>query len=693
MAGANSNIQVADLDFNSIKKNLIKFLQGNTVLQDYNFEGSALSTLLDVLAYNTQYNSYYLNMVANEMFLDTAILRPSVVSHAKLLDYTPKSNIAPTAIINLNIYGVTKGSLTLPAYTRFLSEAINGINYTFVTTDSYTVNTNLTTNIASFNNIPIKQGLAVSQTYSVDSTTNPNYIFEIPDQSVDTTTLLVTVQQNSSNSYSETYNLAVNYLTLTGDSKVYFLQEGTNGHYQIYFGNGILGSLLPDGAVVKISYITTQGPTSAGANNFTLTTAVGGYSQSTVQAIFPASTGGSKESIDSIKFQAPKSYAAQGRAITKEDYITLIQQNQLGFSFDAVSVWGGEENNPPTYGQIYISLKPSGAYNLTTTQKQRILNEIVKPIGVLTVSPVIIDPDYTYIQISTNVLYSTNKTNYTSAQLQALITQSIQNFATSTLNTFNSTFNGFLLQNAIQSTDASIVTSEYSIKLQKKFYPNLTTAATYILTFGVPLQRGVLLNGISISPALQYKDPANPNNIIDGVYIEEVPQITQGVASISIINPGYSYKTAPTVTIVGDGEGATAVAAINSNGQLTSITITNAGTNYTSAVVVIKAVLGDTGQNASAVATLQGQFGNLRTYYITNQKVKTILNSNIGTVDYTNGIVTLNSFNPYQIDNPLGELTLSVNPTTTIISSTYNKIITVDPFDPLSVIVNVSAQS
>jgi hypothetical protein len=203
-----------------------------------------------------------------------------------------------------------------------------------------------------------------------------------------------------------------------------------------------------------------------------------------------------------------------------------------------------------------------------------------------------------------------------------------------------------------------------------------------------------LLSGINSTPGLQFKDPTNPTNTIDGVFIEEVPTATYGIQSVSLINPGFSYQSAPTVTILGDGTGATAYATINPNGQINNITVSNSGNNYTSAVVTITPVAGDTtGQNGAAIATLQGQYGTLRSYYNTANNVKTILSTNIGTVDYTNGILTLNSFNPLNVDNPLGQLTIGVNPTTTIVSSSQNKIITVDPYDPLAVIVNVSVKS
>ena len=691
MAGANSNIQIADLDFNSIKTNLKTFLQSQPVLQDYNYDGSALSTLLDVLAYNTQYNAYYLNMVANEMFLDTALARNSVVSQAKLLDYIPKSAIAPQATVTVKFNQVNVSSLTLPKFTNFLSEAINGINYNFVTTDSYTVN--VTNNTALFDNITISQGTPTTQAFLVDSTTNPTYTFTIPDTNVDTTSLLVTVQQSSTNSAYQVYTQSTDYLTLDGSSLVYFLQEGLNGNYQIYFGDGVLGNQLVDGNIVNISYIVTSGSSAAGANNFILLDNISNFSNTTTYSVIPASSGSTQESIASIKFQAPKSFAAQNRAVTKDDYITLIQQNNLGIQFDAVNVWGGQENNPPVYGQVFIALKPSGSYVLTDVQKKQIINEVISPISVLTVQPTIVDPDYNYIKITTNVVYNPKLTVYTASQIQSLVNLAVNNFAKTNLNTFNSTFNYSTLINTIVNADPSITNAEAKIQLQKKFYPNLSSPTTYTLNYNTPLQRGVLLSGVTSSPALQFQDPSNLANIIDGVYIEEIPTQSIGIDTISIVNPGFNYQSTPTIAILGDGTGANAYATLSGSGSISSITVTDAGSGYTSAIVSITPAPGDTGQGALAVAVLQGQYGTLRSYYYNSNNVKTILNSNVGTIDYTNGIVKLNSFGPLNVDNDLAQFAVTVNPTTTIISSTYNQIITVDPFDTAAITVNVTASN
>jgi len=691
MAGANSNIQMTDLDFNTIKNNLKTYLQSQDTLKDYNYEGSALSTLLDILAYNTQYNAYYLNQVANEMFLDTAIQRGSVVSQAKMLNYVPRSAVAPTATIKLVVNGVTNTSLTLPKFTTFMSEAIDGVNYNFVTSDSYTENT--VGGVVTYNNVTLKQGLSTTINYTVDSITNPSFTFEIPDENVDTSTLTVTVQQSSSNAASDTYTLATNFLTLTGSDKVYFLQESLNNTYEVYFGDGVLGKKLVNGNIVNLSYVVTSGTSAADANNFVLMEAISGYSNTSVIPVTAATTGNEKETIDSVKFQAPKSYSAQNRAVNKNDYITAIQQNNLGIQFDAVNVWGGEENSPPVYGQVFVSMKPTGAYNLTQTQKQRILTDIVKPISVLTVTPTIVDPDYTYLQLVVNVMYDPTKTNQTSAQLAAGIKSAIQTFGNNTLNTFNSTFNTYDLLNTVQQYNSSIITSEFDLKLQKKFLPNLITPTTYKLYYNSSLVAGRFLSGTGSSPAMKFRDPTNLANIIDGVYIEEVPSSTNGVETISVLNPGFGYQSAPTVTILGDGTGATAHALI-SGGSIQSIVVDNAGNGYTSAIATITPASGDTtGQLGAAVVNLEGRYGTLRSYYFDSTNVKNIFDSNIGTIDYQEGIITLNSFGPYGVDNDLGQLAVTTTPTTSIISSTYNRIITIDPYDVNAITVNVMAKT
>lgn len=688
MASANSGLQITNLDFTSIKSSLKTFLSQQDTLKDYNFDGSALSVLVDLLAYNTQYNAYYLNMVANEMFLDSAVLRNSVVSHAKMLNYTPKSAVAPKATVNLVVNQVTTSTLTLPKFTEFISEAIDGINYTFVTTDATTVN--VVANTATFSDAVISQGIPSSYSYTVNTTTNPQQIFEIPDTNIDTSTLLVSIQESSSNLNFQTYTQASNYLELTPTSKVYFLQEGMNGNYQIYFGDDILGKALVDGNIVNITYISTNGTAAFGANSFAIMSSVGGFSNTVVTSASSASNGADKETITSIKYTAPKAYAAQGRAVTKEDYIYLIQNNSTNLPIDSVSVWGGEENDPPVYGQIFCAIKPSGGYTLTTTQKQKLIQEVIKPISVLTVTPTIVDPDYTYVRIDTKVLYDPRKTTLNAGQIKQSVISAINAFSQQTLNTFNSTFKTPTLITTIQNANPSIITNESNIRLQKKFYPRLNSRTTYYLNFGVPLKRNYFNAGVNSDPDFSVTDISSPNIIRTGVYFEEVPTTVGGITSINVTNQGFSYTKTPTVTIIGDGKDAAAYAVIAS-GRVVSIVVTNPGYNYTQATVIITNAENDTtGTLAYASPVLEGSLGTLRTYYYLNN-TKIILNSNAGEIDYLSGLVTLTDFAPLSVNNPLGQFSVSVVPDSTIVSSTYNRIIAIDEFDPEAITVTVGA--
>lgn len=690
MASANSGLQITNLDFDSIKSSLKLFLQQQDTLKDYNFEASALSVLLDLLSYNTQYNAYYLNMIANELFLDSAVQRNSVVSHAKLLNYTPRSAVSPKASVQIVVNQVSTGSLTLPKFTPLLSESVDGVNYTFVTTDAKSVN--VTSNTATFNDVSIAQGTSATFSFVYDASSNPSQIFEIPDANIDTSTLTVSVQESSSNATSEVYTLATDFISLTPSSKVYFLQEGMNGNYQIYFGDDILGKKLINNNVINVSYINTDGSVSTGANSFILMSSIGGFSNTIVNSISPAGAGADRQTIESIKFTAPKAYLAQGRAVTKEDYIYLIQNNSKNLPIESVSVWGGEENDPPVYGQLFCAIKPSGGFLLTPTQKERLIEEVIRPISVLTVTPQIVDPDYNYVRIESKVLYDPRKTNLTAGQIQTAVRNSIINFGKNTLNTFNSTFKLPELISSIQTTNASIITNENTIRLQKKFFPTLNTSTTYKLDFGVKLKRNYFNAGVYSTPDVSVRDRNSNNQIRTGVFFEEVPTITNGIESISVVNQGFGYTRAPIVTISGDGSGATARAVI-AGSRVIDIVMISSGANYTQATVTITPATGDSsGGFAFGVVNLEGAIGNLRTYYYNNNNVKVILNPNAGTIDYERGIVTITDFAPFSINNALGQFIISVVPDSTIVSSTFNKIVALDEFDPDSVTVTINAQ-
>lgn len=683
MASANSNIQISDLDFGAIKSSLKNYLQNQSTFSDYNFEGSALSTLLDILAYNTHYNSYYLNMAANEMFLDTASMRSSVISHAKLLNYTPKSTTAAKAFIDFSAQCEPQyESIIIPKNTKLISEQIDGKSYIFSTSEqvvSPTYNSGGST-FVDFYDIEITQGKPITYQYSVDKALNPTLTFKIPDSNIDTSTLSVYVKTSSSSTSIEVYTLAKEFTKLDNTSSVYFLQESLDGYYEIYFGDGILGKSLDTGNIVNISYIISDGKAVNGANSFTFIDSVSGVSTYNILPKRAARGGSPKESIESIKYTAPKAYSAQNRAVTKEDYIYLIQNNSGVLPIDSVNVWGGEEETPPVYGKIFVAVKPSGGYSLTLSQKRKIINDIISPISILTVTPEIVDPDYTYIKIQNKVWYSNKKTTLSENQLSTMINSNVFNYIDKNVNKFNSIFNLPDMITAINAVDSSIVTNESNIYLQKKFYPILQSARNYVFNYGVPIKKDLINKSVSISPAFQQK--LSTGSFVE-MMIEEVPTDVTTISSIKITNPGYGYDQIPTVTIYGDGTGAKAYAEVI-NGKLSQIVLTNPGTGYTQALVEL--TNGGNGLAGKAEAILNFNIGKLRSYYISNSGIKIINNSDVGSVDYDKGIINLTEFSPYSFaNNALGELTITISPSTSYITSDRNRIITIDPMDPYSV--------
>lgn len=681
-------LNVTELDFDTIKTNLKNFLKQQSEFSDYDFEGAGLSVLLDILAYNTHYNAYYMNMLANESFLDSAILRNSVVSHAKKYGYTPRSIRAPVAKINFNINSLssTPGSLTLPKGYTFVSNLIDTRSYNFITLDDMTVSK--TGNNFVFTNVSIYEGTLVNYSYTHSQTTNPKQIFVIPDENVDTSTLKVTVRQSSSNLTSVVYNLNTDVLNVDSTSTVYYLQEGQNGKYEIYFGDDILGKKIPDGGVITLNYIVTNGSLSNKANNFIATTPIGSYTNFTVSSISAASGGTLKETVDQIKFAAPLQFTSQNRAVTKNDYIKLIQQKYP--QFESVNVWGGEENVPPVYGKVFIAAKPKLGFEVTDAEKEFVKEEIIKPISVLTVTPEIVDVDYNYLKLISKIYYDPTKTISNVNNLKTSVQAKIENFCEENLNTFNSIFRSSLLKTEIDNLDDSIVSNELELFVTKKFRPDLINSNSYTLDYGITLDKGTTVDNLYSNPEFTMLDESS---IQRQCFFEEVPSSFTGVESITVTNPGIGFISTPTIEIVGDGEGAVAFATIV-NGKLSKITVTNPGVGYTTAVIRIS---GGGGRLATASAVLEGRFGQLRIVYykpdeITNENTKVILNSGknngvVGSIDYFLGKIYINEFNPLDVANDFGEISINIRPKISVISSVRDKMLAFDGEDPTSVVV------
>ncbi len=681
-----NRLRVTELDFDTIKNNLKAFLKQQSEFTDYDFDGAGLNILLDILAYNTHYNAYYLNMVANESFLDTAILRESAVSHAKTLGYTPYSTRAPVAIINLlaNSATTSAGTLTLPAGYAFLSNQIDSKAYNFVVLDDVTATKASSSYL--FENLEIYEGQLVTYSFTYDQGSNPKQVFTIPDTNIDTTTIKVSVIPSASNTATEVYEKVTDVLDITATSEVFFLQEERGGKYQIYFGNDVVGKSLPDGAIVSVTYLLTSGTNSNKANNFiALSSAVDSLGEAltnfTITPQSAASGGADRESVDNIKFSAAARFSTQNRLITFKDYETYILNNYP--NIDSISVWGGEDNIPPVYGKVFISMKPKENYYISEAEKQRIIDEIITPKAIIAVQSLIIDPEFLYLLIDVQSQYDSRKTTDTEAALKTKITNAILNYADTYLNKFGSKIINSKLETAVDGVDLNaIIGNKLVTRVQKRFEPELNTPQSYTVNFNVPLHRGTVTNKITSTEF----DVTDSDGVRRTVFFDEVPQSFTGISNIEVTNPGSGYLTAPTVTITGDGTGATAQATIV-NGAIQSISVTNRGIDYTRAIVTIS---GGSGFGGEASAIIDAAVGTLRTIYYDSNAQRQIVDSLAGEINYNTGTVTIFDINMLSVSSPDNLIRLSFESEEGIIESARNTIITIDETDPVAITVNLT---
>lgn len=684
---ANTTITVTDLDFESIKTNLKTFLRNQAQFQDFDFEGSGMNVLLDILAYNTHYNSFYLNMIANEMFLDTSKLRESTISHAKLINYVPESRHGSEAKVNIRVTpspveDATVSTLTLDKYTRFIGSSIDGINYPFVAINSNTA----IKESGSFNfaNVIIKQGEVVTRQFLMNSV-NTKRAFDLPSANIDTSTLVVTVQESASNTETSTFNLVDDLTEVTGDTKVYFLEENGEDGYKIYFGDDVIGKKPKVGNIINITYLDTVGSQANKINAFSLVSGVGEFDDNTLVTSWgPSYSGSDRETIDSVKYRAPQAYLTQNRAVTVSDYETLITKDYP--NIDSAAIWGGEDNDPPIYGKVFLSLKTKENFFLTNLEKENIKTSLIENRNVLTVIPEILDPAYTYVLFRGEVQYDPTLTSLTESQLRAYVSAAINDYKDANLGKFKTVFQKAKLQQYVEEAEKSFIGSDIKVLLQKRVELTLDQTKNYTLNFDVPIKKGDYTNYMYTFPSVTVMDP---NLIQRQVFFEEVPSIDSGIERIDIDNGGINYSTVPTVTITGDGSGATGVAKIY-GGRVTSIELTDKGSNYTRATVSLS---GDTGTGVKVTPVLQSRLGKLRTYYLKENGEKVFLNVDAGTIDYETGTVVLQSLTPISVTSndyyDTNVLTINIPVEKEIITSLRNKIIDIDMNDPLAIQIQV----
>ena len=477
MATTEKRLDVTDLDFDDIKGNLKTFMRNQSDFTDYDFEGSGINALLDVLAYNTHYLAMNMNMVANEAFLDTASVRSSIVSHAKTLGYTPNSVRAPIAFVNVTLNNIGNlTSATIPVGTVFTT-VIDDVNYQFVTVAEHS--TQIQNGIISFTNLPIYEGTYVTNRYTVDIN-NVDQKFYVNDENGDTTTLIVDVFDNSSSTSSTTFTLATDTTQTASDSNVYFLQESVDGKFEIYFGDGIIGKALSDGNIVRMRYVVTNKAKANGASSFSTSATISGITNITTATVSNASGGAEKESIQSIKFNAPLDYAAQGRAVTVNDFKAVVPK--VYANAKSVQVYGGEDNDVPTYGKVYISIVPTtGA--ITASAKLDIVKNLKNNYTVASVTPEIVDPEYTKIRLNVNFSYNSKNTVKAQETLISNVTKTITDFNTNNLSKFDAAFRYSPFSSLIDNTDPAITSNITTLKLSKDFIPTLNTSTKYTIPF------------------------------------------------------------------------------------------------------------------------------------------------------------------------------------------------------------------
>ena len=583
-------INVTDLDFDGIKNNLKTFLKQQDQLTDYDFEGSTMSTLLDVLAYNTHYNAVYANVLANEMFLDSADLRNSIVSHAKHVGYTPRSATAPVAFLNVTVNNATGSTLTAARGTTFTT-TVDGTSYNYVVRDATTITP--TDGVYTFSSLPVYEGTLIDNKYTVD-TTNADQRFLIQNDLADTTSLKVTVQNSSSDSTTSTYTLATDLADITSTSKIYYLEGAEDNQYEVKFGDGILGAALSTGNIVTLSYIVTNAEESNGASSFSLSGTLGGFSNVTITTATNSANGAQPETPDSIRFNAPKQYASQNRTVTTNDYASKVKQ--IYTNAQSVQVWGGEDNSTPVYGRVYISIKPVSGATLTEAKKTDIITQL-KDFNVARGTPVIQDPETTSLQLSVDVKYDAKSTTRSSDSIKALVSSAITTFNTDNLGQFDGLFRHSKFIETINKVDTSILSNITTVKMHKSFTATTSGATTYTISYNNA-----------------FYNPHSGHNASGG-----------GVLTSS----GFKINGDTTNEYFLDEDGA----------------------------------------------------GNVRLYYLVGQ-TRTYTNNTQGTIDYTNGSITLNSLFITSVSNVDGATStavrLTVIPNSVDVIPVRNQVIEID---------------
>ncbi len=483
--------QLNNLDFSDIKTALKEYMRAQSDFTDYDFEGSAISNILDVLAYNTYYTAFNTNMVVNEMFLDSATLRDNVVALAKQLGYRPKSITSPKAVVDLTLTFTNSApdNVIFKAGSGFVTNYDNTL-YRFILNEDY--KSAVSNNVAIFEDLPIHEGALVTTRTIVDASLK-NQRFKIENAAADVNTIKVIVYQSSNSSVHDTYSKANNILDVGENDKIFFVDEMEDETYEVFFGDGVLGRKLEDGEVVEISYIVTNGSSTNGARTFTFNgileddggnTITQPFSATSTNTISNATGGADIESIEKIKYNAPKFYGSQNRAVTTNDYKAIVRN--LYPSISDIIVFGGEEQVPPAYGKVFLSVKPTEAAALSAFTKSELQKEL-KQYTVASVKSEFVDPSILYLELDSAINYDGGKTKLVPAEIAAKATKAVESYLkTSETEKFNGKFRYSKFIGVIDKADRSINSNNTSITMRKDFIAQINTSAFYEVCYQNP---------------------------------------------------------------------------------------------------------------------------------------------------------------------------------------------------------------
>jgi len=516
MASAEGKLNVSELDFEKIKENLIGFMTNQAEFVGYNFTGSSFDVLLDILAYNTHYNAYYANMVANEMFLDSATLRNSVVARAKHLGYVPRSARGSKASVTLEITPTgTPAVISISKNTQFQGD-VDGISYIWCTSNSHSVNINAN-GIYTVSTMELSQGIPTTFRYTAN-TGDVDQKFLLPNANTDTDSLTVVVQNSTTDTESFTYTLANDVTTVNATSKIYFLTENEDGKYEIEFGDGVLGKSLANGNIVILSSLICDADLTNGAKSFSIVSDVGGYSNVKVMTTSVAGGGQTPEDVEGIKFNAPKNYDAQNRCVTTHDYVSLIKRDYSGA--ESVVAWGGEDDDPAVYGKVFIAIKPASGAVLSGSTKAWIQDTILGKRNVVGVTPEVRDPDYLYLKINSTVKYDSGMTTNSASTLKSTITSTITGHGLTALKDFDKAFRYSNLIKKIDESEVSVKSNQTNVSIKRYMYPLLGSSSAYTLKFSNEVYHpSNTFWGAITSGEFSYRDSAN--TLWDGCKIQD----------------------------------------------------------------------------------------------------------------------------------------------------------------------------